>query len=312
MSAESESAKQNEPELSPEEIEAAMQEARRNEPTPEDMVKLFAQFARESEQYTEAMQKAESGLNELLKMVDTASEGMAASAARELLRILTNTLLSVNSARAAAGKIAIWAGKGPNPSPMQFSYPIWRDVYVKLARKRDCWPVLYYIHRDRREHSTMNVIEGLKVGADLGINLKGKSFSLAMPANVAVLNLVSFIDNYRREKFRGDVSMMVRGKKVSTYESKKFRAIIHSFADLPPLSRERESLKKWRKAGNDLLPFLFGEDFENDSRLKSLLRGKKTETGDSPFNAKSAVWWQRDVIRKTLRAAWLSVAADQE
>ena len=156
--------------------------------------------------------------------------GMREAGARELIRILSNILQQLNTATGESRKIGVWIGKGPNPDPEHLGNPHWPEAFAKLARKSDCWPVLYYVHRDRREYLTTRVIEGFKVGAELGINHQGKSFSLAKTANIIVLNLFRFIEGYRgREISAGHLGIFaVGGRKITTDEHPKFRAAIQS------------------------------------------------------------------------------------
>ena len=265
----------------------------------------LTQFIELSRRYDEAVQNAEQGLETLHKLATGDHSGMAESAARELIRILSNTLHQLNQPAGSIGK-AVWIGKGSGRR-IDFTFSkTWPSVFSHLAQGRDCWPILYYVHRDQREDLTQNVIRGLQVGAGLGINLDGK-FSLQKPANAAALRLAEFIRGYQNRKFEGELGLFVEGQKISTQTHPKLRMVLQSFSELPPLTREPKVLKHWQKAGRELVPFLYGENFEKHPALVALT-GKRTETGDSVRDKKPASYWQREQIQRAIKSAWKSVA----
>lgn len=278
----------------------------KNSPTPEQSTEAMARAVALSQRFNEALRQAERGLRDLADIARNDEEGMANSAARELVRIVTNTLLAMNSPQAAQGKGFIRIDNEPETLPNSMSDPVWPEVFKRLARIQECWPVLYYVHPEHRRLLTEAVILGFEVGEDSGINTKG-SFTAA---NIVVLQLKAFIDQYRGREFQGDVTIN-HPRRVSTIDNPGFKELLQSFASLPRLSREINVLKLWQKAGNGLLPFLFGKELEKSPHLIGLVIGQKTETGDPHAERDAATWKKRDLIRKAVRKAWRFVPPDE-
>jgi hypothetical protein len=289
----------------PQEIE----EVFRNVPTPAEMARFFEQSEALSKRCNEAVKNAESGLKELYDIATKAEEEMAASAARELLRVLQNTLLALNSARSRNGTEAVWMGEGSNPWPEMFGDPAWPSVFQKLARERESWPVLFHVHPDRFKDETKKVVTDLEVGSESGLNVvtTKKKFSLSTPANIIVINLKDYIEGYRKHEFTGKI-LRAGGRDLSPLERDGLQKLVRTFVKLPPLSREAAVLNAWRKAGDDLLPFLYGEDYEKHPSLVGILKGTTTETRAPRSEEKAMPWWDRDVIAKAIKAGWKSVA----
>ncbi len=266
-----------------------------------------AQFVKLSSQYDKSVQEAEQGLEVLYEMATGSHHGMAESAAHALIRILSNSLHQLNQPVGKIGK-AVWSGNGPTPSTDFTWTGTWPTVFSNLARERDCWPILYYIHRDQREDLTLDVIRGLHVGAALGINLDGKSFSLETIANTVVLNLVNFIRQYRGREFEGYLGLFVEGQRISTQTHPELRVILRSLSKLRPLDRAPEVLRSWRAAGNALLPFIYGKNYDCHPQLLALWRGRKTKLVDSLNENNSSPGERKKFIRAAVRDAWKFVA----
>jgi hypothetical protein len=246
-----------------------------------------------------ALHHAGRALNYLMRLTGDRDEGLAGYAISGLFHLLTNAV--ENFHHSAQGEV--FAEKyratteqvlGPQPSR--------RPHFAKWARKADKWPVLYHAHAEKRAQ-VEEVVKALHLAEDLGLNFSGKSFSFTTPANAVALKFYEFIEPHRGRSASVFVKV-INGRTLTDLEEEALHLWIEEHLhDLPKLSRAADVLKEWRTRGEQLLPFLYGPEFQKHPDLKRFAKhAEKTKEGIP------ARWSERKLIKKALGAAWENVA----
>jgi hypothetical protein len=184
------------------------------------------------------------------------------------------------------------------PPPLQWDFS-------RFAHIQDCWPILHYAHREK-EQATKALVDKLKLGRALGIQFNGKSFSLLTPANQIVETMRSYIEKCRPHPPRGlRIAGMIQGRKWTPGDQERFTTWEREHASgIPQLSRDDAVLKRWIKAGEALLPILFGDEYQTHPKLAPF-----TIKADPKKDGQPARWSQRKLVKRALTDSWKSVAA---
>jgi hypothetical protein len=173
--------------------------------------------------------------------------------------------------------------------------------FEHLARDRESWPVLWNVHKEKRDELE-RLLHYMNLGCDSALNLagNGKAFSLKPTANQIVLKLYRETEKLRGGENSGCMFMIMNGRVFTEQDRAEMtKWACDVAAKLPELSREKEVLNKWIAATEELLPFLYGEEFQVHPELACLL--------SSQDKADLKRWQQRMKIKRKLADAWVGI-----
>lgn len=179
----------------------------------------------------------------------------------------------------------------------------------EMFSKEEALPVLHYAHADKRD-DLADTVQALGLGSDVGLNLGGgKRYSTKTPANEVAEVIFRFADSWRDKIGDGCVPFSLREHQYSEEEIEKIKMWGREYAaQLPGLSRNSESLKKWQDAALKFIPLYYTEEFQNHPDLAQLVKtqekagGRKIQQGEP---ARSAM---RKAAKDAIKKAFCSIA----
>ncbi len=194
----------------------------------------------------------------------------------------------------------------------------------EMFSKEEALPVPYHVHRDKRD-DLAETVRRLGLGSAVDLNYEGgKRYSTRTPANQVAEMIFRFA-----EPWRGNIGRGFIGSQFSEEENEKINTWGREYAaQLPKLSRNPESLKKWQDAALKFIPLYFGEEFQEHPYLAQLVKtqekaggrnqektvggklvktqkkagGRKTQLG------KPARYAMRKAVKDAVKKAFLSIA----
>jgi hypothetical protein len=233
--------------------------------------------------------------------------------------------LAENGNENAAKKLHnIFAAYVPQFDELCHTHP---EIFEPMARKTTHWPAEISRHSDTKKRNE-ELIALLNLGADSGLNLDGKQWSIKTPEVKAALSCYGIIDLYRQDYLPENIRRFraqIRRLNKQLNRPKNYRPPPMKPIPLPPemaakLAREnglvnesrqfsknlkplnRQNYKEWFKASWPFFRMRYGDDFEN---RKCFDHYWKSPAYKNKSDARGLI---RDAIKKKIKQAFRSIA----